>query len=88
MTIKTRTKCSLCNSSDLHQVLKFPKTPLANELVSKDTPQDLFSLSLILCMLCGHLQLKEIISPHRLFRNYLYVSGTSSLFVRHFEKKL
>jgi len=85
MKFKIRTDCSLCSSQNLQQVLELPKTPLANELILKKKTQDHYPLSLLLCISCGHLQLKEIIPPNRLFRKYLYVSGTSSVFIKHFE---
>jgi SAM-dependent methyltransferase len=64
-------------------------TPLANEFVTSDLvgkDQDLFPLSVHVCKHCGHAQLPVIVNPERLFRDYVYVSGTSSVFVSHFEK--
>ena len=64
-------------------------TPPANEFVSQadsDKPQDTIPLTLLLCETCGHLQLAEIVDPGRLFSSYVYVSGTSPVFVEHFRK--
>lgn len=64
-------------------------TPPANEFVTREfvasgTPQDEFPLYLSSCMSCGHVQLPVVVPPERLFRNYVYVSGTSPVFVDHF----
>lgn len=83
-----RTDCRLCGSSLLESVLSLRSTPPANELLASAElarNQDVFPLDLHLCRHCGHLQLVDVVDPSRLFGNYVYVSGTSSVFVRHFE---
>ncbi|HEV3216865.1 MAG TPA: class I SAM-dependent methyltransferase [Vicinamibacterales bacterium] len=62
-------------------------TPPANDFVVEsdlDKPQPSIPLTLLLCTSCGHLQLAEIVDPARLFGHYVYVSGTSRVFVAHF----
>lgn len=86
-----RSACALCAAADneLQAVLKLADTPPANEFVraeDRDKPQDLIPLTLLLCGRCGHLQLAEIVDPRRLFQHYVYVSGTSSVFVEHFAR--
>ncbi|HEY4188096.1 MAG TPA: class I SAM-dependent methyltransferase [Polyangia bacterium] len=88
---KIRTACALCAApqSSLSRVLELAATPPANEFVRQDELdkiQDLIPLSLLLCEQCGHVQLAEIVDPERLFRHYVYVSGTSSVFVSHFAR--
>ena len=64
-------------------------TPLANEFVpasDRGRPQDQFPLELGLCERCGHVQLRDVVDPERLFRNYVYVSSTSPVFVEHFRR--
>jgi hypothetical protein len=81
-----RIKCALCRSTALDEVMSLAPTPPANEFVKDPTiPQDRIPLTLVLCWACGHVQLREIVSPNRLFSNYVYVSGTSTSFVRHFK---
>jgi SAM-dependent methyltransferase len=46
----------------------------------------MFMLDLWRCRPCGHVQLGLAVDPARLFRNYVYVSGTSPSFVKHFEE--
>jgi SAM-dependent methyltransferase len=84
-----RKACRLCGGGRLSQVLSLAKTPLANAFVpdsAKSTPQPLFPLDLHLCLDCGHLQLLEIVKPEVLFRDYVYVSGTSPVFIQHFKE--
>jgi len=64
-------------------------TPPANEFVTaaqRGKPQERFPLDVHLCGRCGHVQLLEIVDPEILFRNYVYVSSTSSVFVDHFRR--
>ncbi len=91
MTIKeewrTRTDCRLCGAARLGTVLELAPTPPANEFVREDDqPQELIPLYLARCADCGHVQLPVVVDPERLFRNYVYVSGTSPAFVRHFRE--
>jgi 2-polyprenyl-3-methyl-5-hydroxy-6-metoxy-1,4-benzoquinol methylase len=84
-----RSDCRLCNGS-LERVLELNSTPPANEFVRKEfieskVKQDEFPLFLSRCMKCGHTQLPVVVPPERLFTNYIYVSGTSKVFVDHFE---
>lgn len=68
----------------MSEVLRLPDTPLANELSpSADFVQDVFPLFLSRCDSCGHVQLPVVVCPDRLFRHYVYQSGTSPLFVKH-----
>jgi len=86
-----RTVCALCGApaSSLAEAMALAPTPPANEFVRADeldAKQDLIPLTLLLCGRCGHLQLAEIVDPKRLFQHYVYVSGTSSVFVQHFSR--
>jgi len=90
-SFKRRTSCALCSagSNELVQVLSLAPTPPANEFVKEEElalPQEAIPLTLLLCRICGHVQLAEIVDPGRLFRNYVYVSGTSPVFVSHFNR--
>ena len=83
-----RATCRLCGGSHLSEVLKLEPTPPANAFVSKaqrDQLQPTFPLDIFFCEDCHHLQLLDVINPAVLFENYVYVSGTSPVFVKHFE---
>jgi SAM-dependent methyltransferase len=81
-----RKNCVLCKSNSIKEVLDFGKTPLANSYPSKKNAKEFFSpLVCLLCKDCGHLQLKHLINPNIMFKNYMYVSGTSKVLVDHFK---
>jgi len=83
-----RDTCRLCGGSDLELVLALAPTPPANAFVTKDElnqEQETFPLDVFFCEGCGHVQLLDVVDPSHLFENYVYVSGTSPVFVRHFK---
>ena len=85
---KKRNDCRLCRLTNLEKVLTLAPTSLANELLTKEEltgVQEKFPLGLYFCNDCHHVQLLDVINPERLFRSYLYVSGTSPVFRQHFK---
>ncbi len=83
-----RETCRLCGGGDLTQVLSLTPTPPANAFVGAaalDQPQGCFPLDVFFCEDCAHVQLLDVVDPALLFENYVYVSGTSPVFVKHFE---
>jgi SAM-dependent methyltransferase len=84
-----RDTCRLCGSRDLERVLSLTPTPPANAFVRADqldVPQPVFPLDLYFCQACGHVQLLDVVDPAYLFADYVYVSGTSRVFVEHFRR--
>lgn len=70
--------CIACGSHNLHPVLDLGNQPLANSYKkTKDEAEDSFPLAIQVCADCSHTQLTESVNPDLLFKNYLYVSGTS-----------
>lgn len=87
--VARRADCRLCGGRDLDLVLKLAPTPPANAFVSpKDAKkaQRAFPLDVHFCRSCGHVQLLDVVDPSLLFEDYVYVSGTSPVFVEHFER--
>jgi SAM-dependent methyltransferase len=85
---RRRDDCRLCQSRDLVKVLSLAPSPPANAFVGPDDldrDQVLFPLDLWLCARCSHLQLLDVVDPASLFRDYVYASGTSPVFVAHFD---
>ncbi len=83
-----RSSCRLCGSESLIKVVSLESTPPANSFIGpKDLEivQERFPLELFFCKKCAHLQLTDVVNPSKLFENYVYVSGTSPTFVKHFE---
>ena len=83
-----RADCRLCGSTALELVISLRPTPPANAFVTAGLvgqPQECFPLQVYLCNQCSHAQLLDVVDPQELFSNYVYVSGTSPSFVKHFE---
>lgn len=80
--------CRLCGGRDLTRVLALTPTPPANAFVSadrKDAIQPCYPLDVYFCEGCAHVQLLDVVDATVLFEDYPYVSGTSPVFVKHFE---
>ena len=85
--VRRRDRCRVCDGPRLEPILSLEPTPPANEFVSaanRGCPQETFPLDVFMCADCAHVQLLDIVDPGRLFREYVYVSGTSPVFVSHF----
>ena len=85
---RRRDTCRLCGGSELTCVLALTPTPPANAFVGEDAkndPQPSFPLDVFFCETCAHVQLLDVVDPALLFENYVYVSGTSPSFVKHFD---
>jgi len=81
-----RTTCRVCKRTNIIKVLDLGETPLANAYKKKpDSEAQKYPLQVFWCTDCFHVQLGEVIDPKILFTDYLYVSSTSPVFVKHFE---
>jgi nucleoside-diphosphate-sugar epimerase/2-polyprenyl-3-methyl-5-hydroxy-6-metoxy-1,4-benzoquinol methylase len=74
---KMISECKACGYTT-KSLLDLKKQPLANNY-QKDNKynEEVFPLHLHVCTNCYHTQLNCVVSPEKLFRTYLYVSGTS-----------
>lgn len=87
--IKTLTNCRLCLGEFYPDSLILIDTPIANELCATRNVAllaETFPLEIVMCRSCKHVQLKHIVSTDRLFENYVYQSGTSIFFQKHFKE--
>ena len=80
-----KTSCICCDKTDLVQILDLNDQPLANSYHKIDESLDSYPLKLNLCKNCYHLQLSHIVDPNLLFKNYLYVSGTTQTLRDYFD---
>lgn len=70
--------CLACGSHNTTLSLDLGRQPLANSyLTHADEEEETFPLGVYLCSDCFHLQLTTIVDPALIYKNYLYVSGTS-----------
>lgn len=82
-----RNDCRLCHSLSLKLIMALAPTPVADSYVKdKKIKQPLFPLDLMLCQNCGNAQIRDVVDPDILYKNYLYESISSLGFVRHFEE--
>ncbi len=85
MQYKTAPNCRICGSSDLEKVLDLGQQPLANSYVKEPSALPTYPLELMVCRRCLHNQLSVVVDPDLMFREYLYVSGTSRTLREHFK---
>jgi 2-polyprenyl-3-methyl-5-hydroxy-6-metoxy-1,4-benzoquinol methylase len=78
-------KCLCCDSTNLRIILDLIDQPLANSYHNNYKSLNKYPLKLNLCSNCWHLQLSHIINPDLMFKNYLYVSGTTKTLRDYFE---
>lgn len=77
-------QCRVCKGNNMTTVMDMGFQPLANNYVEKPIKQALYPLCLIRCKGCMHTQLNYTVRPEVLFKNYQYVSGTSSTMRKYF----
>ncbi|EKD87572.1 MAG: hypothetical protein ACD_36C00018G0001 [uncultured bacterium] len=85
--VHKRTTCRACKNTKLTKVLSLGPTPLANAFLTKemlDKEEMFYPLDVYFCQNCHFLQLGHVVRPEILFKNYVYVSSTSPVFVEHF----
>lgn len=78
--------CRLCGSPRIETVLELTPTPPANNLITAaELGREPARYPLVVCRCadCHHLQLRHVVDPELLFSNYLYVSQTSPVMLRH-----
>ena len=79
-------ECLCCGSEKLKLVLDLNEQPLANSFKkTAEEDEPIFPLRLNICEACTHLQLSHAVNPDLLFKNYLYVSGTSQTLRDYFD---
>ena len=85
--VKRREECRICGSRRLSRFLDLGLSPLANRFLRRDQldeEEPKFRLDVFVCADCSLVQLLEVVDPEILFRDYIYVSGTSDTMRAHF----
>tara|TARA_R100001163_G_C5050810_1_gene187626 strand:+ start:134 stop:1333 length:1200 start_codon:yes stop_codon:yes gene_type:complete len=80
------TACRACGCEELVEVLDLNNQPLANSYHEGDEEQEEYPLKINVCSSCFHVQLSVVVDPDLMFRDYLYVSGTSQTLHEYFEE--
>ena len=81
-----RTTCRACDGNKLEPFLLLGDQPLANSFLK--SPEEFqqearYPLNVYRCKDCSLIQLLDVIAPEVLFRDYIYVTGTSDTIARH-----
>ena len=81
-----RISCRSCGNVHLERCISLGTSPLANNLLENENQlAETYPLELNYCLECQNCQLSVVVPPEKMFDEYLYVSSTSSKFVKHFE---
>lgn len=87
-TLMTRNEqCRACKGTALTRILSLGVQPPANAFLhveDLDRPELAFPLDVWFCRECSLVQMRDIVSPELLFKNYVYVSSMSPAFMAHF----
>lgn len=78
--VKTISRCRICKSESLNEILNLGRVPLANALRKESelgNEEARYPLRVLFCESCKVLQLGETVSPEALFRDYVYFSSYS-----------
>jgi C-methyltransferase C-terminal domain/Putative zinc binding domain/Methyltransferase domain len=81
-----RSTCRACGGMALRTFLSLGPTPLANSFLRSETQfreEASYPLDVCFCEDCSLVQLLDVIDPNTLFRNYIYVTGTSETMAAH-----
>jgi SAM-dependent methyltransferase len=79
--------CLACGSENLYNFCSLGSQPLANNLKDNiEDPDELYPLEVNVCMECYHSQLTVAVNRDLLYKNYLYVSGTSNTLLKEFDE--
>jgi len=71
--------CRICNQGKIEIILDLGEHPPANSLREDlDECVPAIPLTLVRCSNCGTVQLSETVAPEYLFRDYVWVTGTSA----------
>lgn len=79
------TTCLACGGTDLVPTLDLGQQPLANNFRSTASTdgEARYPLAINRCGHCNHLQLTHAVDPELIYKNYLYVSGTSRTYLEY-----
>jgi len=81
-----RDTCRACGDSHFRRFLSLGPSPLANSLPQSPDEfanEPFFPLDVYSCRTCSLVQLLDVIDPEVLFRDYIYLTGTSDTVAAH-----
>lgn len=78
-------RCVACDSANLEPLLDLNTQPLANSYCKPGDILPEFPLGVNVCPDCFHVQQFVAVNPDLMFKDYLYVSGTSRTLLEYFD---
>ncbi len=88
-TVHHRTMCRLCESPNVHLVLKLEPIPLSeNYCADSETGKsaDRYPVDLYMCADCGHVHQLDVVDSKSLWEAYTYYSGDAKGMPEHFRE--
>lgn len=81
-------KCGICSDTDFLEILNLGEMPPANAFLKEEEfdKEEKFPLAVQLCKNCKSLQLRHLVLPKILFKDYHYATSASRPLVEHFHK--
>ena len=79
-----RPDCRICHGTRLELILKLAPTPIGDEFLLEPREQPLHPIDLYQCQDCGLAQLLYEIPPEEIYKDYLYLTGSSVGLDDHF----
>ena len=79
-----RTDCRICHGTNLELRLQLTPTPIGDEFLIEKKYQPLHPIDLYQCADCGLAQLLYEIPPEEIYKDYIYLTGSSVGLQRHF----
>jgi C-methyltransferase-like protein/putative zinc binding protein/methyltransferase family protein len=86
---RRRETCRACDGRALRSFLSLGPQPLANAFPRSPAEfagEQTFPLDVCLCETCGLVQIMDVIDPEVLFRDYIYMTGTSLTIAEHYKR--
>ena len=78
-------ECRLCESKELKTILALQDSPLCDAYLKVKKEQKFYPLQLNQCVDCGFVQINCVVDPEIIYRDYIYVTTSSSGLINHFE---
>ncbi|MDO8482919.1 MAG: class I SAM-dependent methyltransferase [bacterium] len=88
-SVSFRKTCRICKGKNLEKTLDLGAMPPANAFLPKSDlgkSEERFPLELYFCNECSLLQLRHVVDPVTLFKNYHYQTSASGPLVAHFKE--
>lgn len=83
------TACRICGGNALREFLSLGTMPIPNGFLARAElhhQEPRYPLSVTVCTSCWLVQLRHVIPPELMFRNYLYIPSTSRTMLQHFAR--